>query len=52
MFKVRVTRLIEIEYESFEHYEEDLKYWSLPANGTVTHGSNIYRTATTLPARA
>jgi hypothetical protein len=48
MAKYRVIRLIEIEYESFEKYQEDSARWALPINGVRRFGKTaIYRCSTT-----
>lgn len=48
MSKFRVIRLIEIEYESFERYQEDSARWALPANGVRKFGQTAtYRCSTT-----
>lgn len=46
--RVRVTRIIEIEYENQERFELDRQRWALPANGVCAKGLNLYKTATFL----
>jgi hypothetical protein len=48
MARVRVMRIIEIEYPSQEAYEADRERWMLPANGTKSYGTKTYKTATFL----
>lgn len=47
--RYRVIRLIEIEYPSFEAYEQDSQHWALPTYGVRKFGpgSAIYRCSTT-----
>jgi len=46
--RVRVMRIIEIEYDDLEQYEKDRERWALPANGVRRYGRTVYKAATFL----
>ena len=47
MSKVRVIRLLEYTYDSFESAERDMQNWHVPASGSVVllNGSEVVRSS-------